>query len=141
MKKHVVLALAIGLTILLGCSSSDAEVPEQTVPDVSFEALVGTWQKDGESSVIQFSEDGTFVAAGNKFVLEDNPAGVGEFLLEDNLLSFTADETRTKSCVGQTGTYEIALTEEGKLHTTLVEDECSSRARGWNDKLWSRISP
>ena len=74
-------------------------------------------------------------------LLDAGPIAAGEFRIEGNLLIMTSDEHRPLSCLGLTQTYEIALTEEGKLHSKVVEDECSAHAEDWNDKLWSRISP
>ena len=126
--------MALGLLLLSGCTSQPASI---TVDD-----LYGTWEKDGESQVTQYNEDGTYIFAHNKFVLlDERPIAAGEFRLEGNLLIMTSDKHRLPSCLGLTATYDITLTEEGKLHSKVVEDECSARAEDWNDKLWSRISP
>ena len=133
MKKGATALMATGL-LLAGCATRPASI---TVDD-----LYGTWQKDGESQVTQYNEDRTYIFAHNQFtLLDERPPSAGEFRLEGNLLIITTDEHRLESCLGVTGTYEITLPEEGKLHSKVVEDECSARAEDWNDKLWSRISP
>ncbi len=153
MKKATLSALAIALILLSGCSPPATAVPEPTATEapptevvleptastLSLEVLIGTWEKDAGTGVNQFNEDGVMVHANSKFVLDSAPLTLGQFRLDGNLLIMTTDEGRI--CEGITATYAIALTEEGKLYTEVVEDECDDRVTSFHDKLWSRISP
>ena len=82
--------------------------------------------------VIEFKEDGTYNMLTSEF---------GTFQLEDNFLTITVADEYLFFCPGKTGTYDIELTEEGKLHWALREDECSLRAMAAQNSLWTRISP
>lgn len=149
-------ALVIGSILLSGCAppAPATVVPEPTATEapptevvseptastVSRGDLIGTWEKDaGSSGAIQFNEDGTMVHASSKIVFSSSPLTLGQFRLDGNLLIMTTEKGRI--CEGITATYAIALTEEGKLHTEVVEDECNARVTSFHDRLWSRISP
>ena len=122
MTRTLNLLLVVILISLVAC---------QTTPGVTSEDLIGEWRMDGAGYVIQFTEEGSYKVGASEF---------GFFELEDNLLTFTiADEA--SFCPGLTGAYEIELTEDGRLHWTLREDECSPRAGVAHNSLWSRTSP
>ena len=112
----------------------------QTAPSVTVEDLSGIWQRDGAALVLQLNEDGSLRIAGSIYLLEDSPMDVGQFQLEGTLFTITTSE-ESRYCKGQTGTYEVELTEEGKLQFTLNEDECYDRGPILTHAPWSRISP
>ncbi len=124
-------SLIVTLVVLASC---------QTAPSVAVEDLSGTWQRDGSARILQLNEDGTYRVANSKYLLEDSPAEVGQFQLEGTLFTLTASEEGT-FCPGKTGTYEVELTEEGKLQFTLNEDECRDRGLNLPEAPWSRFSP
>ena len=124
-------SLIVTLVVLAAC---------QTAPSVTVEDLSGIWQLDGSARILQLNEDGTFRLANSEYLLEDSPAEVGQFQLEGTLFTLTASE-ESRFCPGKTGTYEVELTEEGKLQFTLNEDECRDRGRILSRAPWSRFSP
>ena len=124
-------SLIVTLVVLAAC---------QTAPSVTVEDFSGIWQLDGSARILQLNEDGTFRFANSKYLLEDSPGEVGRFQLEGTLFTLTASE-ESRFCPGTTGTYEVELTEEGKLQFTLNEDECRDRGRIFSRAPWSRFSP
>jgi hypothetical protein len=62
-----------------------------------------------------------------------------EFRLEGTSLTFiTSDESAL--CAGQTGSYQVELTEQGQLQFELEEDPCQERAIHHSGS-WSRYEP
>ena len=51
---------------------------------------------------------------------------VEQFQLEGTLFTITTPEDG-RNCKGKTGTYDVELTEEGKLHFTLNKEGCYDR--------------
>jgi len=124
-------SLIVTLVVLASC---------QTAPSVAVEDLSGTWQRDGSARILQLNEDGTYRVDSSKYLLEDSPKQEGQFQLEGTLFTLTASKEGS-FCPGKTGTYEVELTEEGKLQFTLNEDECRDRALSLLEAPWSRFSP
>ena len=124
-------SLIVTLVVLAAC---------QTAPSVTVEDLSGIWELDGSARILQLNEDGTFRIANSKYLLEDSPVNVGKFQLEGTLFTLT-DSEESRFCPGDTGTYEVELTEEGKLQFTLNEDECPYRGRFLSSAPWSRFLP
>jgi len=124
-------SLIVTLVVLAAC---------QTAPSVTVEDLSGIWQLDGSARILQLNEDGTFRSASSKYLLEDSPYNVGQFQLEGTLFTLTNSE-ESRNCPGRTGTFEVELTEEGKLQFTLNEDECHNRGQSLPRAPWSRFSP
>ena len=124
-------SLMVILVLLVSC---------QAEPSVTIEDLVGIWQRDGAALVIQLNEDGSIIIAGSKYLLEDFTMYVEQFQLEGTLFTITTPEDGP-SCKGKTGTYEVELTEEGKLHFTLIEEGCFDRGYRLTRAPWRLISP
>jgi len=114
--------LAIVLLLLAGC-----QPPERFAAD----DLVGSWKMEGAGYVIEFREDGTYNVGASEF---------GLYKLDGNLLSLKIDD-EASFCPRTAATYEIELTEEGKIRWTLVEDECSPRGAVANNSLWAPTLP
>ena len=131
MKRILRFSLIVTLVVLAAC---------QTAPSVTVEDLSGIWQLDGSARILQLNEDGTFRIASSMYLLEDSPSDVGQFQLEGTLFTLTTSE-ESRFCPGKTGTYEVELTEEGKLQFTLNEDECRKRSQFHPIAPWSRFSP
>ena len=94
--------------------------------EITVEELTGTWRAIEFRTRIQFDADGTY---RNYFLGEgpDSPVEVGQYTLEETLLTFiTGDEGRF-CATGQRGIYELERTEEGEIRMVLQEDECSLR--------------
>jgi hypothetical protein len=113
------------LILLLAC---------QTTPTVFDDDLLGAWVIEGAGFAIEFKKDASYTVGA------PDPPEFGEFRLEDTTLTITTTE-EARICPGLKGIYEIELTDDGKLHWTLVEDECSSRAENADGTFWSRVSP
>ena len=114
MKKLVVLLLAVVIT-LAACQAAKS-IPEK----FTSESLVGIWAAQG---FLQFNDDGTFSLAGS---FEEAPRDYGEYELIGTTLSLHSSEN-SFDCPGLHGSYELWLTEEGRLHLTLLEDTCFVR--------------
>lgn len=113
---------------------------------ITVEDLIGTWYQasgwGGKTSAtyyIEFGADGTFRAAPTLSQLETMPDGVGPYQLEGALLTLMPGEGH--KCAGQTGSYEVELTEKGWLRFTVREDPCQSRAEGFQWAPWLPGTP
>jgi hypothetical protein len=94
------------------CSSSDSE------------DLSGVWLTPDNSNPLSFNEDDTWT-----FAEKEDPEyirGFGPFTFDGELLTLFTDPD-SKRCSQQTGTYEAAITPEGNLELTVVEDPCVAR--------------
>ena len=122
MRKLSLLLAAVFLPLLLASACGGGEEEGITVED-----FTGRWVQSSSAVWVQFNEDGTFRAALSVADLEQRPIDLGEFRLEGTLFTFaSSDESR--DCAGQSGTYQVELTEEGHLQFVLEEDPCGIRA-------------
>jgi len=103
--------------------------------------ITGVWKQDEGPDFLQLNEDGTYaVAPINPDFLEKAPADRGEFRLEGTSFTFITS-SESAFCAGQTGSYQVELTEQGQLHfVELQEDECQDRAKYYLG-AWSRYEP
>ena len=120
MKKLVVLLLAVVIT-LAACQAA-VSIPEK----LTSESLVGIWVGEG---FWQFKDDGTYALGGSIGLLEKDPDDWGEYELIGATLSLHSSEN-CGMCPGDHGSYEMSLTEEGRLKFTLLEDTCLYRPGG-----------
>jgi hypothetical protein len=132
-KSLVVLVVMVSLG-LAACADS------QPAPSIGGVDITDIWKQDEGPEVLQLNEDGTFAAAPmNPDFLEKAPTDIGEFRLEGTSFTFiTSDESAF--CAGQTGRYQVGLTEQGQLEFELEEDPCYERANGYLG-TWSRYEP
>ncbi len=131
----LVVIVSLGL-VIAACAGS------QLAPGIAVEDLVGVWQEEtivAATEYIQLNEDGTYSVANEQHWLEEAPVEIGEFRLEGTLLTFITG-SESKACVGQNGSYQVELTEQGQLEFVLEEDECEIRAIG-QPGLYSRVEP
>lgn len=95
------------------------------------EKLAGTWQVDAGPGVglveFQYLGDGTYemvryTAAGDPILWD-----AGTFSIEGDVVTLVSSD-RAKYCeVGQSGSYQMTITESGQLQSVLVEDDCWDR--------------
>ena len=93
------------------CSSSDSE------------NLYGVWLTPDNSNHLSFNEDDTWT-----FAEKEDPdfiRGCGPFTFDGELLTLSTDPD-SRRCSRQAGTYEAAITPEGNLELTDVEDPCTA---------------
>jgi hypothetical protein len=133
--KEKFLILTVVLIALVGCQAQSAMAP-------SPEAIVGTWSWDTASTYFQFNQDGTYRYHLYLDKLEQQPGDIGQYQVEGTTLTFiSGDETRVCK-PGDRGSYEIAITQEGKLQFVLQEDECSvRRAPSRDPQSFTQVSP
>ena len=94
------------------CSSSGAE------------DLYGIWLTPDNSNYMEFHEDDTWT-----FTHKEDPErirGFGPFTYDGELLTVSTDPT-SRTCSRMTGTYKAAITPEGNLEVTDIEDPCGQR--------------
>jgi hypothetical protein len=102
--------------------------------------LTGVWYLAIYETYLQLNGDGRFSFADTQQELEEAPFDAGQFRLEGTSLTFIINN-ESKLCAGQTGSYEVELTEEGELRFVLEEDECWERRLGVPAEPWSRVEP
>jgi hypothetical protein len=138
------------LTSCAGAPASDLEAMVQTMveatltahpaPSVAGVDSIGVWKQDAVGGrYLQLNENGTYRVASERVWLEQAPREIGRFRLEGTLLTFTASD-ESSYCKGQSGSYEVELTQEGQLQFVLQEDVCQKRAYG-HEGAWSRVEP
>jgi len=113
-------------------------VPPMPTPSITVEDLIGVWNR--ACMYLQFREDGTFRQGGSPDRLEEYPSEVGTFQLDGTSLTLITSED-SFLCSGQTGSFEVELTQQGQLKLMLREDECRARGSGMSRGLWTRVSP
>ncbi len=124
MKKFVLTLIVIGLSLLMGCNTSDTPQPG---PITNSKDIVGIWEIYGD--YVQYNEDGTFHFASSLERLEDQPMAIGEFWFEEGQYFEKEIEVHNlPSCGSVLGIYEVILLENGNITFTKVEDECQARA-------------
>jgi len=103
------------------------------------EDLIGIWRHP-EGMVLKLNEDGTYRLAEIVARLETLPSELGRFELEGRTFTFiTSNES--PACTGQTGSYQVELTEQGKLRfVSLQDDPCQWRADG-APVAWEQVGP
>ena len=124
--------MTLGLLLLSGCTPQPASVTD--------EDLIGTWNAEGGHSFLQFNGDGTYSYSQSVFALETNPEMIGQYRLEGTLLTFITSEDGQFCQKGMIGTYEVQLTEQGRLEFALSEDECETRAAFNSVYSWAPVS-
>ena len=106
-------------------------------PAVQQQDLVGVWADRDPVTYMQFDSDGIWIAAGTFY----SPLVFGTYYLEGTLLTFETDE-KSWNCLGETGTYEVELSEQEVLTFTLVDDSsCPSREQDLMRSPFKRYSP
>ena len=121
--------------------------PEPSVtpePSVS-ENLYGVWLTPDNSNYLSFNEDDTWSFSHAKDPVDDfKNRGFGPFTFDGELLTLFTDPA-SKNCSPNsgafteviTGTYEAAITPEGNLELTDVDDLCVPRKKEFRGILSS----
>lgn len=136
----LVAVLSLGLAACAGSPPGPTPVPPTPTANITVEDLVGVWYMASLETFLQFNEDGTFSFANAQGELEEAPFDAGQYRLEGTSLTFITNK-ESKLCAGQTGSYEIELTEEGQVQFVPQEDQCSLRLAGLRSGLWPRFEP
>lgn len=95
-------------------------------PKIQVSDIAGKWKWVGEPpTYFIYNEDGTYLIqrgiASDLFTLD-----VGQFILKDSTLTLTTSENNY-CATGAQGIYTISITEDGRLESTLVQDDCWER--------------
>jgi hypothetical protein len=114
-------------------------VPPTPTPGITVEDLSGIWHGAGPTAdgYLQLNPDGTYRRA---FVVALTlPYEIGEYRLEGTLLTFIPSN-QSHDCAGQSGSYQVQLTEPDQLQTALQDDPCQGRANSTRGP-WERVAP
>jgi hypothetical protein len=134
-------AILIGLLAFLSRSESDvAEAEIRPGPVSSFEAIAGTYQRQGLGGewYFQFFEDGTIHVSQNRDFVEDHPQEIIEAAFEGTKVFVTTNSAMC-SQPDQGGTYEIHVLENGNLQfLAFDEDTCGGRSF-WKGEQWEPV--
>jgi hypothetical protein len=137
MKSKAKILVGLVVIVSLGLASCGGTRPGPSLGGVD---LTGVWRQDKVGGrCLQLNEDGTYRVASECVWLEQAPREVGQFRFEGTLLTFNASN-ESSYCKGQSGSYEVELTQEGQLLMVLQEDVCQKRALG-QEGAWSRVEP
>ena len=125
--------LIAGAMLVLASSACSSSVSDD---------IYGVWLTPDNANHLSFNEDDTW-----SFIHRDDPErirGFGPFTFDGGLLTlFTDPASRNCSRISSafdaeiTGTYEAAITPEGNLDLTDVDDQCVARKIEFRGKLSS----
>jgi hypothetical protein len=132
--------ILVALVVVIVWSTLTACAGSKSAPSLGGVDITGVWKQDEGSLFLQVNEDGTYAAAPIKpDFIEKAPVEIGQFRLEGASFTFiTSDESAF--CGGQTGRYQVELTEQGQLQFELEEDACQERVNDPHE-TWSRYEP
>lgn len=137
-KTKMLVVLVVGVSVGLVIAACWGSRPAPT-PGITVEDLTGVWYDVDRHEYLQLNEDGAYRVALTVPRLEATPYEVGQYRLEGTLFTFiTSDES--PDCQGQTGRYQVELTEQGQLQFELQQDPCQARADG-QPGSWDRVEP
>ncbi len=107
-----------------------AELQSATTPAITIEDLVGTWSWDGGEVIglveFRYYKDSTYEMI--RYIMDSETLwDVGTIEIDGNLVTYVSSEDTRYCAVGQHGSYEMSLGEDGQLKVELVEDGCSRR--------------
>jgi len=116
-------ARIIGMIALMALGAACGGNGEITVDDVT-----GTWKVLTFGSYAQINEDGTYSIAGTIERLEDSPLDVGQWTLEGALFTYISSDESAVCAAGESGIYEVELTDESRMRHVRQEDACRTRS-------------
>ena len=110
---------------------------------LTVDKLVGTWRWDGGEGIgvseTSFHKDGTY-----QLIRMISGAGVlwdvGTYVIKGDQVALTTSEAHYCQ-VGDQGIYQMAITEDGKLKQTPIEDSCSRRKPPVTVFYLERVTP
>jgi hypothetical protein len=138
MKSKAKLLVVLVAIVSLGFAACAVSQPASSTTAKNF---TGVWRRSsGTEAYLQLNEDGTYSFAWAQQELEEAPIEIGEFRLEGTSLTFIASD-ESASCAGQTGSYQVELTEQGQLEFVIQEDPCWDRRHGVPTQSWDRVEP
>jgi hypothetical protein len=111
--------------------------PIPPTPGISVEDLTGVWHITSPWLYLLLNENGTFILTDVSNWRKPYPSYEGQFRLEGTLLTFIPSD-ESALCAGQTGSYQVELTEEGQLQLVLEEEQCEGRS-GLPAGPWDRV--
>lgn len=76
-------------------------------------------------TTVTYGEDGTWSAQHPTYGAE--PFDWGTFVFDGEVIEYSTDAGSSSCSEGQTGVYEVTITEEGELDLEKVEDPCIGR--------------
>jgi hypothetical protein len=122
-----VAAVLLCLIFLSACQTTQSE-----------DSILGLWR----SSVhyYQFNEDGTWEVGYSFGDVDYNAFDWGTYTFDGKIISFSTHEEAV-SCPGQSGTYELKISNDEVLIFTLVEDECENRSSDFLVNEIKRVEP
>ena len=133
--KLLVVLVAIVSSGLAACAGL------QPAPSIGGVDLTGVWKRSsGTEAYLQLNEDGAYSFARAQQELEEAPLEGGQFRLEGTSLTFITN-SESEYCAGQTGSYQVELTEQGQLEFVIQEDPCWDRRHGVPTQSWDRVEP
>jgi len=133
-KNTIIILLAIGYFVLVGCGTSgpeEADNMEDMTPGPekadSMKDIVGTWHRvqpgEGLEFYCQFSDDETYVCDRVLERINNNSARIkGRYWFEG------AQYFSREAGCPPVGVYEINIQSSGNFKYALIEDECAMRA-------------
>ena len=129
--RHIWISTALALFLLMIALAACQPAGQQL-------DLVGVWTND--FGYIQFDTDGIWGMGGTFGGLNAKPLAFGPYHLEGTLLTLETDE-ESNFCPGETGIYEVELSEQGELSFTLVDDPCGNLTFELTRGSYARFSP
>jgi hypothetical protein len=110
--------------------ASLAALQSATAPAITLEDLVGAWRWDGGEGIglveFRYHQDSTYEMI--RYIVDSEVLwDAGTVEIEGSLVTLVSSEDSKYCEVGQRGSYEMSLDEDGQLKSELVEDVCFRR--------------
>ena len=123
------LAAIIFIYLLSACAIGSMTDSRPTPPPPTTADLAGKWESEYGFFIIFDGEEGVFSGSNDEGAADDRLGILGTFALDGNELRLVENDD-SESCPGTEGLFETAVTHDGKLRLTLVEDNCIYRVEG-----------
>ena len=124
--------------------ASLTQLQSAATPAITLEDLVGAWRWDGGEGIglaeFRYYQDSTYEMI--RYIVDSETLwDAGTIEIDGSLVTFVSSEDSKYCEVGQRGSYEMSLGEDGKLKMELVEEVCFRRKPPIEEPiLWSRYS-
>ena len=137
---HWLILLALGLSLLVGCSRATAAPvtptavrPTPTPPTLvtNAEALVGNWKPlstGSDAMFLRFNPDGTCRQSYSLEGLTNTPQVECTYAFELGSLAMTAVKlSGVPACPSPTGAYRVQVAADNQIRLVATEDTCTPR--------------
>jgi len=119
----------IFIPLLSSCTNSSTAESTVSASPPTTAALAGKWKSERGFFILFDEQNGTFSGSNHEDAADAGLGILGTFSLADDQLRLVENDD-SASCPGVEGIFDIAMSNDGKLRLTIVEDACIYRVEG-----------